>query len=200
LDPPAGSAAAYDLSRTPRGQVHPRELRSELPECRVLIVTTFGRSGYLRRALAAGAAGFLLKDAPASDLAAAIRRVHAGERVVDPGLAAAALSEGDNPLTASEQDVLAAARAHATVAEIAGALFFSPGTVRNYLSSACRSWGSRRGARRSRSRTRAAGSQRRADDADAQTAAAAVSASRMPALTASGAPVPSTRSSRARSS
>jgi two-component system, NarL family, response regulator DesR len=113
-----------------------RQLAEAAPGCRVLIVTTFGRSGYLRRALAAGAAGFLLKDAPARELAAAIRRVHAGERVVDPGLAAAALAEGEDPLTAREHDVLAAAREHATVADIAGALFLSPGTVRNYLSSA----------------------------------------------------------------
>lgn len=112
------------------------QLAEATPGCRVLIVTTFGRSGYLRRALAAGASGFLLKDAPATELAAAIRRVHAGERVVDPGLAAAALSEGDSPLTARERDVLAAARAHPTVADIAAALFLSPGTVRNYLSAA----------------------------------------------------------------
>ena len=76
----------------------------------------------------------MLKDAPASELADAIRRVHAGERVVDPGLAAAALAEGESPLTAREHDVLAAARTHATVADIAGALYLSPGTVRNYLS------------------------------------------------------------------
>jgi two-component system response regulator DesR len=108
---------------------------------RVLIVTTFGRSGYLRRALASGAAGFLLKDAPAAELAAAIRRVHAGERVVDPGLAAAALSEGESPLTAREHEVLAAARSQATVADIAATLFLSPGTVRNYLSSAMQKLG-----------------------------------------------------------
>jgi two-component system response regulator DesR len=117
------------------------ELAREAASCRVLIVTTFGRSGYLRRALAAGAAGFLLKDAPATELAAAIRRVHAGERVVDPGLAAAALSEGESPLTAREHDVLSAARSHPTVAAIAGALFLSPGTVRNYLSSAMQKLG-----------------------------------------------------------
>jgi two-component system response regulator DesR len=116
-------------------------LAGDAPWCRVLIVTTFGRSGYLRRALAAGAAGFLLKDAPATELASAIRRVHAGDRVVDPGLAAAALSEGDSPLTARERDVLAAARSHPTVADIAGALFLSPGTVRNYLSAAMQKLG-----------------------------------------------------------
>jgi two-component system response regulator DesR len=84
------------------------ELTAAGEPCRVLIVTTFGRSGYLRRALAAGAAGFLLKDAPATHLAASIRRVHAGERVVDPGLATAALSEGESPLTAREHRVLEA--------------------------------------------------------------------------------------------
>jgi two-component system response regulator DesR len=112
------------------------QLRDALPNCRVLILTTFGRPGYLRRAMEGGAAGFLLKDAPASELAAAIRRAVAGERVVDPGLAAAALSQGDSPLTAREHEVLVASREHATVAELARALFLSPGTVRNHLSSA----------------------------------------------------------------
>ena len=114
------------------------ELRRELPDCRVLIVTTFGRPGYLRRAMEGGAAGFLLKDAPASELARAIRRAAAGERVVDPGLAAAALSEGESPLTEREQEVLVASRIYATVADIAGALYLSPGTVRNHLSSVMR--------------------------------------------------------------
>jgi two-component system response regulator DesR len=113
-------------------------LRGSLPDCRVLIVTTFGRPGYLRRAMEGGAAGFLLKDAPASELANAIRRAAAGERVVDPGLAAAALSEGESPLTDREQEVLAAAREYATVADIAGALYLSAGTVRNHLSSVMR--------------------------------------------------------------
>ena len=111
------------------------ELRSALPACRVLILTTFGRPGYLRRAMQGGAAGFLLKDAPAHELATAIRRAVAGERIVDPGLAAAALSEGESPLTSRELEVLAAARVHATVADLAGALYLSPGTVRNHLSS-----------------------------------------------------------------
>jgi two-component system, NarL family, response regulator DesR len=112
------------------------ELRQALPGCRILILTTFGRPGYLRRAMEGGADGFLLKDAPASELAAAIRRAVAGERVVDPGLAAAALSQGESPLTPREHEVLAASRAHATVAQLAGALYLSPGTVRNHLSSA----------------------------------------------------------------
>lgn len=109
-------------------------LRAELPDCRVVIVTTFGRPGYLRRAMAGGASGFMLKDTPASELAGAIRRVAAGERVVDPGLAAAALSEGESPLTAREHEVLLAFTRHATVADVAGALFLSAGTVRNHIS------------------------------------------------------------------
>ncbi|MGZ4180689.1 MAG: response regulator [Solirubrobacteraceae bacterium] len=111
------------------------ELRGALPGCRILILTTFGRPGYLRRAMERGASGFLLKDAPAQELASAIRRAVAGERVVDPGLAAAALSEGESPLTAREHEVLAASRNYATVPDIAGALYLSPGTVRNHLSS-----------------------------------------------------------------
>src|SRR5581483_5388735 len=83
-----------------------QELREALPECRILILTTFSRPGYLRRAMEDGAAGFLLKDAPASELACAIRRAVAGDRVVDPGLAAAALSQGVSPLTAREHEVL----------------------------------------------------------------------------------------------
>jgi two-component system, NarL family, response regulator DesR len=109
-------------------------LHAELPDVRVLMLTTFNRPGYLRRAMEAGAAGFLLKDAPAHELARAIRAAAAGERVVDPGLAAAALSQGENPLTAREQEVLAAARRHGTVAELATALHLSAGTTRNHLS------------------------------------------------------------------
>ena len=112
------------------------QLAERVPDCRVLILTTFGRPGYLRRAIASGAAGFMLKDAPVTELASAIRRAAAGERVVDPGLAAAALSEGESPLTAREHEVLASSRQHATVAEIASALYLSPGTVRNHLSAA----------------------------------------------------------------
>jgi two-component system response regulator DesR len=119
------------------------ELSRELPGCRALIVTTFGRPGYLQRALRSGAAGYLLKDAPASELAEAIRRVAAGENVVDPGLAADALREGECPLTPREQETLSASRAHATVSELAAAVHLSPGTVRNYLSSAMRKLGAR---------------------------------------------------------
>jgi two-component system response regulator DesR len=120
-----------------------RELARELPETRSLILTTFGRPGYLRRALEEGASGFLLKDAQASELAKAIRKVAAGGRAVDPGLAAAAITEGTSPLTAREQDVLAAAARNGTAAEIASTLHLSEGTVRNYLSAAMRKLGAR---------------------------------------------------------
>jgi two-component system response regulator DesR len=111
-------------------------LAQEVPECRVIILTTFGRPGYLRRAMESGALGFVVKDAPAEQLADAVRRVAAGERVVDPALAAATLAGGASPLTGRERDVLVAARSGATVADIAGKLFLSEGTVRNYLSAA----------------------------------------------------------------
>jgi two-component system response regulator DesR len=110
---------------------------------KVIIVTTFDRPGYLRAAMAAGASGFLLKDAPAADLAAAIRRVAAGERVVDPSLAAAALAQGDSPLTDREAEVLAAAASHDAVADVAARLHLSPGTVRNHLSAAIQKLGAR---------------------------------------------------------
>jgi len=110
---------------------------------KIVIVTTFGRPGYLAAAMAAGARGFLLKDAPAAELATAIRRVHAGERVVDPALAAAALAEGASPLTVREAEVLAAARGHASIADLAGQLHLSQGTVRNHLSAAIQKLGAR---------------------------------------------------------
>jgi len=112
------------------------ELRRSLPECRVLMLTTFGRPGYLRRAMAGGASGFMLKDAPAADLAVAIRRTIAGERVVDPQLAAQALTEGDSPLSTREAEVLAASVDGSSVAVLAKRLFLSEGTVRNHLSAA----------------------------------------------------------------
>jgi two-component system, NarL family, response regulator DesR len=111
-------------------------LADQLPSCRVVILTTFGRAGYLRRAMEAGVVGFVVKDAPAEVLAAAIRRVMAGERVVDPQLAAATLATGDSPLTPRERDVLSVARSGASVADIAATLYLSEGTVRNYLSAA----------------------------------------------------------------
>ncbi|MCU1394634.1 MAG: desR [Ilumatobacteraceae bacterium] len=114
-----------------------------VPVCKVMIVTTFGRAGYLRRAMEAGVLGFVVKDAPAEQLADAIRRVAVGERVVDPQLAAATLAGGPSMLTARERDVLAAARDGATVADIALRLFLSEGTVRNYLSSAIAKTGAR---------------------------------------------------------
>jgi two-component system response regulator DesR len=120
-----------------------RQLRLDGFGGRVVIVTTFGRPGYLRTAMAAGASGFLLKDAPAAELAEAIRRVAAGERVVDPALAAAALAEGDSPLTSRETDVLAAAAGHDAIIDIAERLHLSPGTVRNHLSAAMHKLGAR---------------------------------------------------------
>ena len=118
-------------------------LKASLPSCRVLILTTFGRAGYLRRAMESGAVGFLLKDAPSSELATAIRRVMAGERVVDPGLAAAALSEGESPLTEREREVLLGSANGATIEEVASKLYLSEGTVRNYLSTAIKKLGAR---------------------------------------------------------
>ncbi|HEX5466972.1 MAG TPA: response regulator transcription factor [Candidatus Limnocylindrales bacterium] len=118
-------------------------LRAASPACRVLIVTTFGRPGYIRRAMEAGASGFVLKDAPAGQLAVAIRRVARGERVVDPSLALDALSEGGNPLSEREREVLATSTEVGTVAEIADRLVLSEGTVRNHLSAAIQKTGAR---------------------------------------------------------
>jgi len=111
-------------------------LRAALPSCRVLIVTTFGRPGYLRRAIEAGASGFLVKDTPSEALAEAVRRVHAGLRSFDSSLAEESLVAGPNPLTERERDILRASEAGAPVRSIAAELFLSPGTVRNHLSSA----------------------------------------------------------------
>jgi len=118
-------------------------LKERLPSCRVIILTTFGRSGYLKRAMESGALGFLLKDAPASELSSAIRRVMEGERVVDPALAASALSERGNPLTDRERDVLFASADGATIGDVAAKLYLSEGTVRNYLSTAIKKLGTR---------------------------------------------------------
>ena len=118
-------------------------IRAARPATRVLIVTTFGRAGYLRRAMEAGALGFVVKDAPPDALADAVRRVARGERVVDPTLAASTLASGPSPLTGRERDVLVAARDGATVADIAARLFLSEGTVRNYLSAAIAKTGAR---------------------------------------------------------
>ncbi len=111
-------------------------LHADLPEVAVIIVTTFGRPGYLRTAMQAGALGFVVKDTPAKALAQAVRDVRDGRRVVDPALAADSLVAGESPLTQREADVLRAARGGATVGDLAAALFLSSGTVRNHLSSA----------------------------------------------------------------
>jgi ABC-2 type transport system ATP-binding protein len=125
-----GLAAAADLHRA-------------LPDCRVLILTTFGRPGYLRRAMESGASGFLVKDGPVDELVAAIHRVLDGHKVINPTLAAAALSSGPSPLSARERDVLAAAADGTTITDIAGTLHVSEGTVRNYLSAAIGKTGAR---------------------------------------------------------
>lgn len=111
-------------------------LKSALPDCQVLMVTTFGRPGYLRRAMQAGASGFVVKDTPARQLADAVRKVSSGLRVVDPTLAAETLTNGDSPLTERETDVLSAARTGGSITDIARTMHLSEGTVRNYLSNA----------------------------------------------------------------
>ena len=118
-------------------------LRRAMPSCRVLVVTTFGRPGYLRRAVEAGASGFVVKDTPARQLADAVRRVHAGLRVLDPALAEESLVSGASPLSARETEVLRAARLGGTVAELAAAVHLSEGTVRNHLSAAIGKTGAR---------------------------------------------------------
>jgi two-component system, NarL family, response regulator DesR len=125
------------------GLIAAAALREKLPSCRVIILTTFGRAGYLKRAMESGAVGFLLKDAPSSELAKAIHRVMQGKRVVDPDLAAVALSAGDNPLTEREREVLAASEDGATIEDVAARLYLSEGTVRNYLSTAIKKLGAR---------------------------------------------------------
>lgn len=128
-------------------------IRVAAPKARVVVVTTFGRPGYLRRAMAAGAVGFLVKDAPVDRLLDGIRRVAAGLRVVDPDLAAASLSIGASPLTEREALVLAAAAGGASTAEVASTVHLSEGTVRNYLSSAIGKLGARNRAEALRSAT-----------------------------------------------
>ncbi len=118
-------------------------VRGVLPQVRVLIVTTFGRPGFLRRGLQAGANGFVVKDTPAAELADAVRRVHQGLRVVDPQLATESLVAGESPLTKRESEVLLAAKAGGTVADVAKRVFLSEGTVRNHLSAAIGKTGAR---------------------------------------------------------
>ena len=118
-------------------------LRAARPGTRIVILTTFGRPGYLRRAMESGVSGFIVKDSPAEKLARTIREIRAGKKVIDPELAAAALAEGASPLTPRERDVLAASHDGATIAEIAAALYLSEGTVRNYLSACIQKAGAR---------------------------------------------------------
>jgi two-component system response regulator DesR len=126
----AGLAAAAALSR-------------QRPETKIVILTTFGRPGYLRRAMESGVSGFVVKDSPAGKLAETIRKVLKGQRVIDPDLAAAALAEGNSPLTPRERDVLAASTDGVAIGEIAAALCLSEGTVRNYLSACIQKTGAR---------------------------------------------------------
>lgn len=129
--------AVLDLQMPGRDGIAVAEaLAGTLPDCRVVIVTSHGRPGHLKRALAAGVVGFLPKTASARTLAEVIRTVHAGGRYVDPELAAEAIGAGDSPLTPREADVLELAADGATVEEIAQRAHLSPGTTRNYLSNA----------------------------------------------------------------
>jgi two-component system response regulator DesR len=113
------------------------------PQIKIIILTTFGRPGFLRRAMESGVSAFLVKDSPADKLTNTIRRVLKGERVIDPDLAAAALADGPTPLTPRERDVLLAAETGGTIAEIAKQLYLSEGTVRNYLSACIQKTGAR---------------------------------------------------------
>lgn len=113
-----------------------QQIAQQVPGCRCVIVTSHGRPGYLKRALAAGVAGFLPKTVSSRVLAEAVRQIHTGRRYVDPDLAAEAISAGESPLTPREADVLELAADDAPVEEIAERAHLSPGTVRNYLSSA----------------------------------------------------------------
>ena len=118
-------------------------LRRAKPELKIVILTTFGRPGFMRRAMESGVSAFLVKDSPADRLAETVRTVLAGGRVIDPDLAAAALAEGDNPLTPRERDVLAASADGSMISEIAAKLYLSEGTVRNYLSACIQKTGAR---------------------------------------------------------
>jgi two-component system, NarL family, response regulator DesR len=119
------------------------DLRRQHPDMKIVILTTFGRPGYLRRAMESGVSGFVVKDSPADRLAQTIRKVLSGQKVIDPDLAAAALAEGSCPLTPRERDVLASSQNGATIAEIAAATYLSEGTVRNYLSACIQKTGAR---------------------------------------------------------
>jgi two-component system response regulator DesR len=119
------------------------ELHRARPGCRIIICTTFGRPGYLARAMTAGAVGFVVKDAPPEQLVEAVRRVHSGLRVVDPALAAESLATGEGPLTGREREVLHLSLNGGTAADLAAALHLSEGTVRNHLSTAIGKLGAR---------------------------------------------------------
>jgi two-component system, NarL family, response regulator DesR len=118
-------------------------LHAANPKTKIVILTTFGRPGYLRRAMESGVSGYIVKDSPADRLAQTIRDVLHGHRVIDPDLAAAALAEGASPLTPRERDVLAASNDGATIAQIAARVYLSEGTVRNYLSACIQKTGAR---------------------------------------------------------
>ena len=118
-------------------------LRRAMPGLKIVILTTFGRPGFMRRAMESGVSAFLVKDSPADRLAETVRTVLAGGRVIDPDLAAAALAEGDNPLTPRERDVLAASADGSMISEIAAKLYLSEGPVRNYLSACIQKTGAR---------------------------------------------------------
>ncbi|MEV0676398.1 response regulator transcription factor [Actinosynnema sp. NPDC050436] len=139
----APDVALLDVQMPGRDGLAAADLRAALPSCRVVVCTTFGRPGYLARAMAAGAVGFVVEDASPEQLVDAVRRVHAGLRVVDPALAAESPATGRSPLTGRERDVLASAKDGATVADLARALHLSEGTVRNHLSSAIGKTGAR---------------------------------------------------------
>jgi two-component system, NarL family, response regulator DesR len=119
------------------------QLNQQLPGCKTLVLTGLGQPGNLLRALQVHVRGFIVKDAPAQTLADGVRRVAAGERVIDPELVAAALETGSSPLTAREADVLREAEAGIPTEQIAGRLSLSPATVRNYLSNAISKVGGR---------------------------------------------------------
>ena len=138
---PARTSAPVDVAiidiEMPRmdGITATQAIRSRFPGVRVLIVTTFGRPGYLQRALDAGATGFMVKDAPVETLADGVRTVAAGGRAIDQSLALEALSAGSSPLTEREADVLREVEGGGTIADIARSLGLSQGTVRNHVSS-----------------------------------------------------------------
>ena len=127
VDIEMGSDSGLDLTR---------EIKQAFPDTKVLIVTTFGHPGYLSRALAAGASGFIVKDTPADQLVSIIRNIYAGAKHIDPKLAADALAQGPNPLTPREIETLSCALTGASIEQIAATVFLAPGTVRNIISGA----------------------------------------------------------------